>query len=109
MFRQFRGPGFFSIGDGDQHAELAGFQSGTCERAVIDSRDHSIQLADTSTDAYAFDFSGIFGHKQLYMQPFLTCQVDFYSPRSAGITLDANSSRCGCAQRGGSPGGSVHE
>ncbi len=31
------------------------------------------------------------------------------SQRNAGMTFDANSSRCVCAQRGGSPGGSVHE
>jgi hypothetical protein len=29
--------------------------------------------------------------------------------RSAGITFEANNSRCVCAQRGGSPGGNVHE
>src|SRR4029077_13360531 len=31
------------------------------------------------------------------------------SPLIAGITFDANSSRCRCAQLGGNPGGSVHE
>jgi hypothetical protein len=29
--------------------------------------------------------------------------------RNAGMTFEANSSKCVCAQRGGKPGGSVHE
>jgi hypothetical protein len=38
-------------------------------------------------------------------RPFLAQR----NQRNAGITFDAKSSRCACAQRGGSPGGSVHE
>jgi len=38
-------------------------------------------------------------------RPFLAQR----NQRNAGITFDAKSSRCVCAQRGGSPGGSVHE
>jgi hypothetical protein len=34
---------------------------------------------------------------------------DRSTQRSAGITFEANNSRCVCAHRGGSPGGNVHE
>ena len=55
MLCQLRRPSLFSIGDRNQHTELAGFQSGLCQRAVIDCRDHAIQLADATTEAYAFN------------------------------------------------------
>src|ERR1700690_488994 len=55
QFGQFGGPGLLSIGDRNEHAELAGLQSGAGQRSVIDRRDHAIQLADATTDANAFD------------------------------------------------------
>jgi hypothetical protein len=33
----------------------------------------------------------------------------YNNQRNAGMPLDANSSRCACAHRGGSPGSSAHE
>jgi len=59
MLCQFRWPSLFSIGNRNQHAELAGLQSGVCKRAIIDRRDHPIQLAHATADADAFDTLGI--------------------------------------------------
>src|SRR5712671_5888184 len=79
MLCQLRWPSLFSIGDRNEHAELAGLQSGACKCAVIDRADHPIQLAHATTDAYAFDALGIqtFGiqrHALLYMHAFASRQ-----------------------------------
>src|SRR5580692_9515037 len=75
VFCQFRGPGLSPVGNRDKHAELARLQSRACQRAVIDRGDHPIQLADASTDAYAFDSFDRFVHSSLYMHAFAARQV----------------------------------
>ena len=63
QFDQLGGPSLVSIGDRDQHAELAGLQSGARERAVVDCRDHPIQLAHTARHAYSLDHFDTVGHR----------------------------------------------
>src|SRR5271155_2215415 len=86
---QFRGPGLFPVGDHDEHAELARLQSGACQRSVIDRRDHPIQLADATTDTYAFHTLGLQAHSSLYMHAFAACQIS-----ATLITSDTRSAAC---------------
>src|SRR5258708_28158633 len=59
---QLGGPSLPAVCDRHEDRKLAGLQSGACQCAVVDRRDHPIQLPNTTGNAFAFNPLGSFGH-----------------------------------------------
>src|SRR5258708_22206637 len=62
---EFRWPDLFPAGYCDQHAELARLQSGAGQCAIINRRDHPIQLPDPTADAFPLDHFYLVDHRSI--------------------------------------------
>src|SRR5216683_3020346 len=72
---QLGGSGQPAVCDRHEDRKLAGLQSGACQCAIVDRREHPIQLPNTTGNAFAFNPLGSFGHGSLYMQVTPICQA----------------------------------